>query len=113
MADFCTQCSRNMFGKDYGDMRGLSHPIDTCFKLYPVVLCEGCGATQVNHRGECIHHNEKNHIGGDEWYENQRIDADNVDEYLSDTAHQNDISKERMEQLGLDIDETPEGWDIL
>ena len=49
MADFCKQCSIEMFGKDYGDL-----------KLGPlkighgwVVLCEGCGPTMVDAEGQC------------------------------------------------------------
>ena len=56
MADYCTQCSIEHFGKDYGDMRGLQSPLYTLYKMYVLVLCEGCGATQVDHKGKCIHH---------------------------------------------------------
>lgn len=56
MADFCKQCSLETFGEDFGDLQGLTRPIDTLFNLYALVLCEGCGATQVDHTGCCIHH---------------------------------------------------------
>lgn len=54
MADFCQQCLLNIFGGDTGDLAGLSTPEDTAKGLYPVVLCEGCGPTQVDDRGKCV-----------------------------------------------------------
>ncbi len=54
MADYCKQCSTTIFGKDYGELAGLSSKEDTDAKLYPVVLCEGCGAIQVDHTGACV-----------------------------------------------------------
>lgn len=48
MADFCKQCSEEMFGEDFGDLRGLSGPHDTH------VICEGCGPTVVDAEGRCI-----------------------------------------------------------
>lgn len=54
MADFCKQCSIELLGKDFGDMKGLSTEEDTKNGLYCVVLCEGCGSIQVDHEGSCI-----------------------------------------------------------
>lgn len=54
MADFCKQCSEETFGEDFGDLAGLSNPWHTLYRLYPVVLCEGCGPIQVDHTGKCI-----------------------------------------------------------
>jgi hypothetical protein len=55
MADFCRQCSEELFGRDFGDLKGLTTEEDTKKKLYTdVVICEGCGFIQVNHLGECI-----------------------------------------------------------
>lgn len=54
MADFCKQCSIEIFGEDFGDLRGLSTPGDTEQGLYAVVICEGCGGTQVDHEGKCV-----------------------------------------------------------
>lgn len=54
MADFCRQCSIEVFGEDLKDLSGLSSPEDTKNGLYSVVICEGCGATQVDHEGVCI-----------------------------------------------------------
>ena len=53
MADFCKQCSETLFGKDFGDLKGLSTE-DTKNNLFPVVICEGCGSIQVDHEGRCI-----------------------------------------------------------
>jgi len=54
MSEFCRQCSEEYFGKDMGDLADLSKPEDTEQKLYPGVICEGCGPTQVDHTGKCI-----------------------------------------------------------
>lgn len=54
MSDFCKQCSIDLFGKDFEDLRGLTTPADTDNGLYAPAICEGCGFIQVNHEGECI-----------------------------------------------------------
>lgn len=54
MADFCKQCSIDHFGHDCEDLSGLSTEEDTEEGRYAVVLCEGCGPTQVDHTGTCI-----------------------------------------------------------
>lgn len=54
MADFCKQCSIEMFGKDFGDFKGLISRWKS-WKGYGVpVLCEGCGFILVNHKGKRI-----------------------------------------------------------
>lgn len=53
MADFCLQCSK-MMGFDEPDLAGISTEEDTKNGLYAVVLCEGCGAIQVDHTGRCV-----------------------------------------------------------
>jgi hypothetical protein len=54
MADFCAQCSIEMFEKDFGDLAGQSTAEHTAAGLYPIVLCEGCGPIQVDHTGRCV-----------------------------------------------------------
>lgn len=54
MADFCKQCSIDMFGEDFGDLAGLSSKEETERGLFALVLCEGCGPAQVDHEGKCI-----------------------------------------------------------
>lgn len=49
MADFCRQCSEKIFKEDFADLAGLCDQ-----KQCAVVICEGCGPTYVNYRGECI-----------------------------------------------------------
>lgn len=61
MARFCAQCSIEIFTEDFGDFANLSRPIDTLFGLYPLVLCEDCGPTQVDHTGTCIFHELDQH----------------------------------------------------
>lgn len=51
MADFCQECSIEIFGEDMGDMSGLSTPEDTNAGLYASTLCEGCGWILVDHAG--------------------------------------------------------------
>lgn len=54
MADFCNQCCIDM-GFDPGELAGISTPEDTAKGLFAHVICEGCGWTQVDHEGNCIH----------------------------------------------------------
>jgi len=54
MADFCQQCSIEMFGEDFGDLKGLSTKQDTKDGLYSSALCEGCGIAIVDHAGICV-----------------------------------------------------------
>lgn len=54
MADFCKQCSEEIFKEDHGDLKGLGNG-----KVLPegqgwLVLCEGCGLTTVNDEGVCF-----------------------------------------------------------
>lgn len=49
MADFCYQCSLDMYFGPPGDLNGLCKEGDIAR-----VLCEGCGITKVDHRGWCI-----------------------------------------------------------
>jgi hypothetical protein len=44
MADFCNRCTDNRSGDCVGDFVNLSTAADTEAGLFPVVLCEGCGA---------------------------------------------------------------------
>lgn len=62
MADFCQQCSIETFGQDFGDLANLCTEEENKKNLYAVALCEGCGPTQVDAQGFCVHHNEENHI---------------------------------------------------
>ena len=54
MADFCKQCSFDIFGEDTGDLAGLLSQEDDEAGYKAVVLCEGCGPIQVNNAGECL-----------------------------------------------------------
>jgi len=46
MADFCKQCSEEMFGQDFGD---LAFGEDRLWEA----ICEGCGFTIVDGDGVC------------------------------------------------------------
>lgn len=52
MADFCKQCSEDMFGKDFKELAGLITEEEVKEGLGAVVVCEGCGPIRVNHLGE-------------------------------------------------------------
>lgn len=54
MADYCLQCSLEIFGKDFRELAGLSSPEDTRNKRYALAICEGCGPIQVDHDGWCV-----------------------------------------------------------
>lgn len=59
MADFCKQCSLELFGEDFGDMAGIVTPEEEAQDLAANVLCEGCGPTRVNDAGECLYHKDR------------------------------------------------------
>ena len=52
MADFCKQCSEEIFGEDFQDFAG----IQPTFGPLAAVICEGCGVTHVDFEGNCIYH---------------------------------------------------------
>ena len=53
MADFCKQCSIEIFGEDSKDLANLRK--ETLLEGYGLlVLCEGCGFTMVDNDGKCI-----------------------------------------------------------
>lgn len=54
MADFCAQCSVDIFGEDMRDMAALSKAADTSDGRFAVVRCEDCGPCQVDHEGRCV-----------------------------------------------------------
>lgn len=54
MADFCSQCSKEIFGEDLGDLKGLITEEQVNRGLGAPALCEGCGITLVNHEGLCL-----------------------------------------------------------
>lgn len=56
MADFCKQCSIDIFMEDFGDMKGIA-PEGSHVR----VLCEGCGFTWVNCDGACVGDCDKKH----------------------------------------------------
>jgi hypothetical protein len=63
MADFCKDCSDQLFGEGYCDLEGLITEEEVKQGLGASVLCEGCGPILVNHLGERMHeakvfHNE-------------------------------------------------------
>ena len=57
MADFCKQCSIDLFGEDFGDFKNISTEENTKNKLFLTALCEGCGLIQVDHNGICVSKN--------------------------------------------------------
>lgn len=52
MADFCSQCSINNFGKDFGDLKGLGKELLPGYGW--LCICEGCGITLVDNQGKCV-----------------------------------------------------------
>lgn len=60
MADFCRQCTLEdgLPGGNYetgdGDLQGITSPEAFADDRYAVVMCEGCGAIQVDPQGNCI-----------------------------------------------------------
>ena len=54
MADFCKQCSEEIFGEDFCELISLVSLAQTREGLYALALCEGCGHIQVDHEGACV-----------------------------------------------------------
>ena len=54
MADFCRQCSIEMCFDEPGDLAGITPPDAWAAGKACIVLCEGCGAIQVDPEGYCI-----------------------------------------------------------
>lgn len=54
MADFCKQCSEELFGKDFRELADITTITDEQESRAALVICEGCGPIQVNNKGECI-----------------------------------------------------------
>lgn len=54
MADFCKQCSIDIFGADHKELAGITKPEDWSEGKAVVVICEGCGPIQVDPDGRCI-----------------------------------------------------------
>jgi hypothetical protein len=54
VAEFCSACSKDIFKRDGHDFRGLTSDKDFRGGLACVVLCEGCGAIQVDPNGQCL-----------------------------------------------------------
>lgn len=54
MADFCKDCSIEMFGRDTGDLKGLITEDDFKSGYAMPVICEGCGCIWVDHEGQRV-----------------------------------------------------------
>ena len=49
MADFCKECSEELFGEDFGDLAKIALPDGEAY-----VLCEGCGYIVVDREGKRV-----------------------------------------------------------
>lgn len=56
MADFCKDCSLEIFGEDFRELAGITKLEDQNKDRYAVVICEGCGIIQVDIEGKCMSH---------------------------------------------------------
>jgi hypothetical protein len=54
MADFCKQCSIDMFGEDYLELAHLTEPEEWAKGKAVSAICEGCGFIQVDPEGNCV-----------------------------------------------------------
>lgn len=54
MADFCKECSEELFGKDFGDLKGLISETKVKKGFGAVATCESCGHILVDHEGKRI-----------------------------------------------------------
>ena len=58
MADFCKDCSEELFGRDCGDLKGLITEDQWKEGYAAPVICEGCGYTYVDHEGKRVQPSE-------------------------------------------------------
>ena len=56
MAEFCSQCSLEIFGEDHRDLAGLAKE-----GFVVAVLCEDCGIIYVDEEGRCRSNCNENH----------------------------------------------------
>ncbi len=54
MADYCQECSEELFGKDFGDFSGITTEEHIKEDRAALVLCEGCGPIFVDPQGKCM-----------------------------------------------------------
>jgi len=57
MADFCRACSLAIFERDFEELAGITKQEDWEKGMACTVLCEGCGAIQVDPQGNCVSEN--------------------------------------------------------
>lgn len=61
MAEFCSQCTKELFNENRSDFEGECTEDDNAHNWFAEVLCEGCGFTNVDYRGRCVGVCEKGH----------------------------------------------------
>jgi len=54
MADFCRQCSIDIFGEDHRELAGITTQEAWEDGRAACVICEGCGFIQVDPEGNCV-----------------------------------------------------------
>lgn len=54
MADYCQQCSVDLFGKDFRELAGLGRGKKLDAGMGWTAMCEWCGLTLVDDEGRCI-----------------------------------------------------------
>ena len=54
MADFCKQCSLDLFDEDFKELAGITKVESWKNGLAANVICEGCGFIQVDPDGNCV-----------------------------------------------------------
>lgn len=72
MADYCQQCSLDLFGKDLKELAALLPREDFLPDNGAEVLCEGCGWTLVDFDGKCV--DPKCKVHSEPMDLNQRLD---------------------------------------
>lgn len=59
MADLCRQCMLEIYGPETadneGDLVGVTTPEEWRRGIANVAICEGCGPTLVDDKGNCVH----------------------------------------------------------
>lgn len=107
MADFCKQCSINLFGEDFKELAGLGKPGTklNAGEGFPA-LCEGCGPTIVDHDGKCLSWDCLKHHG--------KMDMEKIKNHPTDDPSVKDVHSigEQVAEGLYKLREFNEDWDF-
>ena len=63
MADFCKQCSEELFGEDFKELANLLPAEQYSDTIGAIGICEGCEGMVFDINGKCVDHSCSKHKG--------------------------------------------------